>query len=188
MRSLKTVMKSCGKNSSLQLWTACCVKTKKISRYELKLSGLSLTQTSFSVEHELLSGPFYFQWCHGLQCPLPGVQFRCSIVVPWCWLGQLGHSMSFRCWAKRAQVLCPMGQPHMDVLDAFGHLLYHEAHVVAIEWCPRNHPMECQDEIPPRKNSECHLMRDLFAWILVLWNLCCTVTLKDRHSFNRKPG
>lgn len=39
--------------------------------------------------------------------------------------------------------------------------------------------MECQDEIPPRKNSECHLMRDLFAWILVLWNLCCTVTLKD---------
>lgn len=120
-RSLKTVMKSCGKNSSLQLWTVCCVKMK-ISRYELKLSGLSLTQTPFIVEHELLSGPFYFQWCYGIQCSLPGVQFRCLVLVLWCCLGQLGHSMSFRCWAKRAQVLCPMGQPHVDVLDAFGHL------------------------------------------------------------------
>lgn len=108
MRSLKTVLKSCGKNSSLQAWTPCCMKMKMSSRYELELSGLSLTQTSFSVEHELLSGPFCFQWCYGIQCLLLGGQFRCLIVVLWCCLGQLGHSMSFKCWARRAQVLCPM--------------------------------------------------------------------------------
>lgn len=36
MRSLKTVMRSCGESHSLQLLTACCMKMKKISRYELK--------------------------------------------------------------------------------------------------------------------------------------------------------
>lgn len=81
MRSLKTVMKSCAKNSSLQPWTTCRMKMKKSSRYELELSGLSLTHTSFSVEHELLSEPFCFQWCYGSQCPLPGGQFRCLVVV-----------------------------------------------------------------------------------------------------------
>lgn len=107
MRSLKTVLKSCGKNS-LQAWTPCRMKMKKSSRYELELSGLSLTQTSFSVEHELLSRQFCFQWCCGIQCPLLGGQFRWLIVVLWCCLGHLGHSMSFKCWARRAQVLCPM--------------------------------------------------------------------------------
>lgn len=93
MRSLKTMMKSCGKNSSLQPWTTCRMKMKKSSRYELELSGVSLTQTSSSVEHELLLGPFYFQWCYGIQSPLPGGQFRYLIVVLWCCFGTV------KCWA-----------------------------------------------------------------------------------------
>lgn len=147
LRSLQTVMKNWGKNSSLQPWTACCMK-KKSSRYESELSGLPLTQThfhTFSVEHELLSGLFYFQWlCHLMSFTCWAVQMDCSLLV----IFETVWPMPFRCWAKRAEVLCPKDQPHMEGLDAFRHLWYHEACVLATEWCPKNHPMECQDEIP----------------------------------------
>lgn len=60
-RSLKTVMRSC-RRLPLQLLIACCLKTKKIPRYELK-PGLTDTNI-FSVEHELLPGAFCSQWCY----------------------------------------------------------------------------------------------------------------------------